>query len=241
MTMGRPRSARAHDHVLEAAMELIAQRGVDATSMDAIAGASGVSKATIYRHWPDKDSLCIEVLTRLHGDWRPSPSVASSDVRADIIGLLDNEPSRRHAGLRMRIMPHLAAYAARKTRFGKAWLAHVFEPPRIELARLLKRAVAEGRLSPALDVDLALALLLGPMMYGHIARRIGAAPPPKLAPRVLDAFWKAYGVSPPVRTAGRQKVRPDGAIGDKHLPPSPVRRRPQEQGRQARHQVPEVE
>ena len=48
-------------------MELFAERGIDATSMDAIAEASGVSKATIYKHWPDKDALCLEVMGYLHG------------------------------------------------------------------------------------------------------------------------------------------------------------------------------
>ena len=48
--MPRTRSADAHRKVLDAALELFAERGIDATSMDAIAEASGVSKATIYKH-----------------------------------------------------------------------------------------------------------------------------------------------------------------------------------------------
>ena len=39
-------------------MQLFSERGIDATSMDAIAETSGVSKATIYKHWQDKDALC---------------------------------------------------------------------------------------------------------------------------------------------------------------------------------------
>ena len=65
--MGRPRSALAHKKVLNAAVELFSERGIDATSMDAIAETAGVSKATIYKHWPDKDSLCLEVMGNLHG------------------------------------------------------------------------------------------------------------------------------------------------------------------------------
>ncbi|HMV48309.1 MAG TPA: helix-turn-helix domain-containing protein, partial [Blastocatellia bacterium] len=62
--MARPRSAQAHEQVLEAALRLFAERGIDATSMDAIAEASGVSKATIYKHWADKNTLCLEALAR---------------------------------------------------------------------------------------------------------------------------------------------------------------------------------
>ncbi len=55
--MARPRSAQAHKKVLDAAVLLFSERGIDATSMDAIAETSGVSKATIYKHWQDKDEL----------------------------------------------------------------------------------------------------------------------------------------------------------------------------------------
>jgi AcrR family transcriptional regulator len=214
--MGRPRSARAHGDVIDAAMEIIARRGIDATSMDAIAEASGVSKATIYRHWPDKDTLCLEVLVHLYGDLGP-PTASSGDVRADIIAALDNRPVPRHSELQIRIMPHLVAYAARNPVFARAWRERVFEPPRAQLSRLLERAVSEGHVSPGLDTNLAMALLLGPMMYGHMMSRIRSEPPPRLAERVVDAFWKAHAVA---HGRPREKVGPERRIGDKKLPPS---------------------
>ena len=80
--MGRPRSASAHARVLEAAGRLFAEHGIDGTSMDAIAESSGVSKATIYKHWPDKGALCLEVMSSLH-DVDPVPAFApSGDPRA---------------------------------------------------------------------------------------------------------------------------------------------------------------
>jgi AcrR family transcriptional regulator len=214
--MGRPRSARAHGDVIEAAMEIIARRGIDATSMDAIAEASGVSKATIYRHWPDKDALCLEVLVHLYGDVRPSIG-SSGDVRTDIVAVLDNRPVPRHSELQIRIMPHLMAYAARNAVFARAWRERVFEPPRAQLSRLLERAVSEGHLSAELDTSLAIVLLLGPMMYGHMLSRIRSEPPPRLAERVVEAFWKAHAV---VHGRAREKVGPARRIGDKKLPPS---------------------
>src|SRR5438128_12352209 len=65
--MPRARSESAHLKVLEAAIELVAAHGVDATSMDAIARRSGVSKATIYKHWKDKDALLLELLGHITG------------------------------------------------------------------------------------------------------------------------------------------------------------------------------
>src|SRR4029077_17297079 len=129
-TMVRPRSAHAHAQVLDAALKLFAAQGIEATSMDAIALASGVSNATIYKHWPDKDALCLEAISLLHGGEQPWPALDSGDVRADLIAALGYHPSRPHPDLRMRIMPHLWAYAARSPEFGKVWRERAFEPVR---------------------------------------------------------------------------------------------------------------
>src|ERR1700716_954419 len=133
--MPRVRSARAHEQVLSAAQELFSERGSDGTSMDATAETSGVSKATIYKHWPDKDALCLEVLARAHGRDAGPSDVDSGDIRADLIAVLSRQPPEQHAGLRVRMMPHLMAYAARNPAFGKAWQACVFDPPRAEVTR----------------------------------------------------------------------------------------------------------
>jgi AcrR family transcriptional regulator len=180
--MVRPRSARAHGRVLDAALELFAARGLDATSMDAIAEASGVSKATIYKHWPDKDALCLEAMAHLLGQDQPPPAFDSGDVRADMVALLGHEPPPQYSELRGRIMPHLMAYAARNPSFGRAWRERVFEPPRAQLTRLLDRAVAQGLVPRDLDRDLALALLLGPMLYCHILKRVRGEAPAEPSP-----------------------------------------------------------
>ncbi|HVW86443.1 MAG TPA: helix-turn-helix domain-containing protein, partial [Bryobacteraceae bacterium] len=66
--MARTPSKEAHDKVLAAAIRLIAERGIEGTSMDAIASASGVSKATVYKHWANKEALLIEVVKSFSGD-----------------------------------------------------------------------------------------------------------------------------------------------------------------------------
>jgi AcrR family transcriptional regulator len=193
--MARPRSIRAHDDVLDAASRLFAQRGVDATSMDAIAAESGVSKATIYKHWPDKEALCLEVLARLHGRDQPLPDEDSGDVQADILAVLTYEPPAEFADLRMRMMPHLMAYAARNPAFGKAWRATVFDPPQLQLRMILDRAVTRGALPRTLDRDVAVALLLGPMTYAHVQKAMLRAAPAGLAQASVASFWKAFGIA----------------------------------------------
>ena len=203
--MARPRSARAHDQVLEAALRLFADRGIDATSMDAIAVVSGVSKATIYKHWTDKDALCLEALSRLHGhDQRPA--FDSGDERADLIAVLTYQPPAKYAELRTRMMPHLVVYSARNEAFGLAWRHKVLEPPRLEIRRILERAIAGGRLPRTIDLDIAIALLLGPLMYRHIFKLLEHQPE-ILAAAVVDTFLKAHAIAeqPVSRGGGRRR------------------------------------
>lgn len=190
--MARTPSARAHDQMLAAAAKLFAERGIDSTSMDAIAAAAGVSKATLYKHWPDKDALCIAVLTRIRGQLSAPPQINRGDVRSGIVALLDHSPKEQRSDLQSRMMPHLVAYACRNPDFAKAWRAQVMEPPRAQIAELLKRAIAEGQLRPGLDLDLSVALLIGPMMYRRVLGLAHARLPQDMAERVVEAFWSAH-------------------------------------------------
>jgi AcrR family transcriptional regulator len=147
--MVRQRSTRAHEQVLDSALKLFAERGIDSTSMDAISEGSGVSKATIYKHWPDKETLCLEVLTRLSED---PPNFDSGDICADLVALLSYRPSERQSEMRSRVVPHLISHAARNPAFAQAWRARVMEPLRTRIAHLLKRAIAEGQLPANLDL-----------------------------------------------------------------------------------------
>lgn len=192
--MGRPRSAQAHRKVLDTAAELFAGRGIDATSMDAIAEASGVSKATIYKHWPDKDALCMEVLAHVHGLDEELPIFDSGDFRADLIAQLRYEPAVDRKALKERIWPHLMAYSARNRAFGDAWRSKVMEPARVAFIALMKRGVKLKILKPGMDLEAGIAILLGPMIYQHVfVRRMGKKSPKNLEAQVADAFLGAFG------------------------------------------------
>lgn len=193
--MARPRSITAHRKVMEAALNLFAERGIDATSMDAIAEASGVSKATIYKHWRDKDQLCLEVLGYLHGMEEDAPVFDSGNLRADLISQLNYQPTVHHKEMKERIMPHLIAYSARNRAFGDQWRARVLEKPRTQLRDMLKRGMQRGSLVKSLDPEIGITLLIGPMLYRHIfENRFSGKLPSNLAAHVVDAFLAAYGV-----------------------------------------------
>jgi AcrR family transcriptional regulator len=187
----RTRSATAHKKVLQAALELVAERGFDATSMDAVAQKSGVSKATIYKHWSDKEALMLEMMADING-LRDRPSFDSGNTRRDMIAVLAYKSSD-NAEMREKILPHFMAYAGTHPKVGMAWRKMVTEPPRRELSRLLELGTQKGEFTSKLDIEFCLALLLGPMIYWHIFLRRNTEDPKPLAESVIDVFWRAFG------------------------------------------------
>ena len=150
--MPRPKSTHAHSEVLKATIALMAERGIDATSMDAVAERAGVSKATIYNHWRDKEALILEAMADLLGH-RDRPAFDSGDTRADMIAVLAYQPPNAQAKLQQRITPHLIAYSARHPKFGDAWRHQAMEPPRRELTHLLEQGIRRGELVPQPDIN----------------------------------------------------------------------------------------
>jgi AcrR family transcriptional regulator len=200
--MARPRSTQAHKNVLDAAVQLFSERGIDATSMDAIAETSGVSKATIYKHWHDKDDLCLEVMGYLHGLDEEPPVFDSGDFRADLIAQLQYHPAADRQELREKMTPHMIAYASRNRAMGVVWRARVVEPARVALANMIKRGEKRGVLRRGIDPEVAIALLLGPLIYRHVfVRKLGGAAPKDLEVHVANAFLAAFGTES--RKAGR--------------------------------------
>jgi AcrR family transcriptional regulator len=189
--MSRSKSTHAHSEILKATIALMAARGIDATSMDAIARRANVSKATIYSHWHNKEALLLEAMADLHGHHQ-RPAFDTGDTRADMVAVLSFQPARARAELQRRITPHLIAYSARHPKFGDAWRNQAMEPPRRELTRLIEQGVHRGELVPQPDISFALSLLLGPILYRHIFARSEPSLTDKFPERVVDAFWRAF-------------------------------------------------
>jgi AcrR family transcriptional regulator len=169
MSRGRPRSEKAHEAILSAAAELLLARGLGAVSMDAVAERAGVSKATIYRWWPTKETLALDAL---HHEWTPArPSRKTGSLRRDLLALL--RPWVRLVGERPygRVIAALITEAQTNPVFAEQYLERFVEPRRAQVRPVLEEAIERGELPPTTDVELALDLLYGPLyhrlLHGH--------------------------------------------------------------------------
>lgn len=71
---------RKRQAILQAAIDEFRANGFEATSMDRIAATAGVSKRTVYNHFPSKDALFAEILVQL---WEKSTDLIDLAYRPD--------------------------------------------------------------------------------------------------------------------------------------------------------------
>ena len=166
---GRPRSEKAHHAILQAAAELLLEQGLTAVSMDAVAARAGVSKATIYRWWPTKESLALDALYHEWGDVPPAQDTGS--LRGDLLTLL--RPWARLASRRPygRAIAALVTEAQTDPAFARRYRARFVQPRRDQGRAILRRAITRGEIPPQTNIEVALDLLYGPiyhrLLHGH--------------------------------------------------------------------------
>lgn len=155
---GRPRRAGARGEIVAATLELLAERGFQAATMDAIATRAGVGKNTIYRRWESKEELIADAL----GDLTAEADIEEDDVRVALVAHV-REFMRIFADpLLGRILPGLLGELHSNPEFAEVWAERIVQPRREAIADLLRTAVERSELRAGLDLEATIDLLVGP-------------------------------------------------------------------------------
>jgi AcrR family transcriptional regulator len=161
------RSQRAHRAILDAAYELALDRGPAKMTVEAIAARAGVGKQTIYRWWPSKGALLLDVLVDAVGAVNVMPD--TGDVVADlktqmtaVTELFRSDFARFYTGL-------IAEAQADDTvaRGLAEQLADRAEGPR---RQRLEKAQRDGQIRADIDVAAAAEVLYAPLYYRLLLR-----------------------------------------------------------------------
>jgi AcrR family transcriptional regulator len=189
---GRPRRATARPAIIEAALELLSERGFQATTMDAIAARSGVGKNTIYRRWRSKEELIADAVREL---------TAEADLKQE--GALYARLVEQVRDLRRlfadplvgRLLPGLLGELHHNPEFAAAWTDRVVRPRRHAIVELLRRAEEQGELRQRTDPDLIADLLVGPLFLRLLFSFALPELPERYAEELLETIWR--GIAPP--------------------------------------------
>jgi AcrR family transcriptional regulator len=157
------RSEHARRNVLEAADDLLVERGFAALTVEGIAARAGVAKQTIYRWWPSKTAILLEAYAQDAAQELTPPDTGdlAADLRAHLRGLAAFL-TRSDAGAVFRALVGQAQHdPALAELLRREHLLHQRERDRLPL----ERAVERGELDPALDLDDLVDRLVGPVHY----------------------------------------------------------------------------
>jgi AcrR family transcriptional regulator len=182
---GRPRSERADQAIIDAALSLFAESGPEGLCIERVAARAGVGKATIYRRWPGKEDLLLDAIAALKA---PMPEPAGRSVREDLVTLLGAMCQESGDPRQAREFALLLGEGAKYPRLMARYVETVLEPRREVIRSVLRRGIATGELRPDLDVDAALFMLVGAVL----ARRGPEQPPisPDYPELVVDGLLR---------------------------------------------------
>jgi len=167
---GRPRSEKARKAILDAAAELLLERGPSAVSMDTVADRAGVSKATIYRWWPTKETLALDALYTEWAATVPEPRDTGS-LRGDLLALL--RPWTRLVRGRPygRVIAALLTEARTDPVLDAEYQRRLVQPRRDQAREIFRRATARGEIPADVKIETAIDMIYGPLyhrlLHGH--------------------------------------------------------------------------
>lgn len=175
---GRPRSAQAHQAILNATLELLADEGVDGMSVDAVAARAHVSKATIYRRWPSKEALVLGAVSELHGGTH-APIADTGNFRSDMVALL-REGAGLHASfinpMQVKLLYKIVGEVYTHPELFRIVYNQLIAPHLQRVGQLIEQAQARGELRQDLDVVFVTGLVVGPLLLHALTSTVKSMP-----------------------------------------------------------------
>jgi AcrR family transcriptional regulator len=168
---GRPRSDQVDQAILRAASALLAERGLDAMTIEEVAARAGVGKSSIYRRWPTKGTLALDAF--LESFLAQQPRVDNGVLETDLAEALTLWSAAVVGTPTGRALVGLIAESQLDEELSRGWIERVMTPVRAQHRTMVERAIERGEIPAASDVDVIMDLLYGSayhrLLQGHLA------------------------------------------------------------------------
>ncbi|RCX23431.1 TetR family transcriptional regulator [Fontibacillus phaseoli] len=159
---GRPRNVETQKSILSASYDLLLENGFGAVTVEKIAERAGVSKATIYKWWPNKAAVVMDGFLSSAAERMPVPDTGSAlnDIVIHAANLARFLTSREG-----NIIMELIGEGQVDSGLAEAYRTRFFHPRRLEARQLIERGLQRGELQENLDIELGIDLIYGPIFY----------------------------------------------------------------------------
>ncbi|WP_414565490.1 MULTISPECIES: TetR/AcrR family transcriptional regulator [unclassified Anabaena] len=162
---GRPRSTQSHQAMLEATLELLAEVGFEAMSIEAIAVRAKVGKTTIYRRYSSKEELVADAIESI----RQEVVIADTgNLWSDIETLIENAAQITLNPLGRQTVAMIISSASYSSQFAQIYWKKYLQPRKQAFAVVLERAKARNEIHKDLDPGLVFDAISGIMLYALI-------------------------------------------------------------------------
>ncbi|OXM63003.1 TetR/AcrR family transcriptional regulator [Amycolatopsis vastitatis] len=166
---GRKRSEQSRLAILAATLELVAEAGYGALTIEGIAARSGVGKQTIYRWWPSKADVLLDALATKADLQIPIPDEGS--LRADLTRFLGRTFELGDKSPVADTLRALMAQAQIDPEFGKRFREEFLFRRRDALGRIVDRARERGELPAGVGSGTVIDVVFGTLWYRLLATR----------------------------------------------------------------------
>ncbi|MFI7106775.1 TetR/AcrR family transcriptional regulator [Nonomuraea sp. NPDC050227] len=176
------------DAIRTAFLEELAEVGYGRLSLEAVARRAGSGKAAIYRRWPSKEAVTIDLIAQVSIAATDTPDTGT--LRGDVLAFLTAVDAALRHPLVSRILPDLFAAGVHHPNIADSLRDRVGGARREKAVSVLRRAVERGELAPDTDFELGLDLLAGPLYWSTTVRQAPADPArlQRLADKVVAAL-----------------------------------------------------
>lgn len=160
---GRRRSEASHQAILQAAATLLQETGYVGMSIEAIARRAGVGKQTIYRWWPYKADVVLEVYQGLVAQSLSDPDTGT--VQGDLIHWVEQLIALLKTGASAQALAGIMVEAQSNPAIANNLRERIITGRRRLICDILQRGIARGELRDDLNIELAADLIYSPIWY----------------------------------------------------------------------------
>lgn len=155
------RVERSKAAVLAETYRQLTQNGISGISIDEVSRVSGVSKTTIYRHWPSRSALLIDACSRLG---KASAPPDTGTLRTDLDDLVTGLAEQLQSAAWASVYPSIVDAAERDSEIAdlQVGLHEAFMAP---FAAVIERARERGEVPREKRTAEVIAAVVGPLFY----------------------------------------------------------------------------
>lgn len=152
-----------------AALDELALVGYARLSMEAVARRAGVGKAALYRRWKSKHELAVSIL-RAELDREPPHFPDTGTLTGDLQAFMVRTLAEISDSRTQQLLLDLVAETARVPTLANPLWQAVATPRRQAAVAMLNRAQERDEIPADIDYDLAIDLLIAPLLFRVVTR-----------------------------------------------------------------------